>query len=34
MHELIRTGQNLKSAAPAEMRALVQYYAVYGGNAA
>jgi hypothetical protein len=34
MHELVRMGQNLKSTVSAEMRALMEYYAVYGGNAA
>lgn len=34
MHELVWKGQNLKSAVSAEMRALVEYYVVYGGNAA
>jgi len=32
MLELIRKGQNLKSTAPAEMCAPLEYYAVYGGN--
>jgi len=32
MLELIWMGQNLKSTAPAEMCALLEYYAVYGGN--
>jgi hypothetical protein len=34
MLALIQMGQNLKSAAPAGMCALLEYYAVYGGNAA
>ena len=34
MLELIQMEQNLKSTVPAEMCALLEYYAVYGGNAA
>lgn len=34
MLELIWMGQSLKSAAPAAICALLEYYAVYGGNAA
>jgi hypothetical protein len=32
MLELIQMGENLKRAAPAEICALLEYCAVYGGN--